>query len=238
MKLSSNDVRDRTFAIVRKGYDPAAVDTFLDEVGIALDEAYDALDSLPRINEATQEAASPLDESTGMRDDLLDEARDEIGRIQRTAATAAERLVRAAEDESQSVLIDARRDALALMQRSRAEADALVIEARLEQAELEERLAELRHVVQRTEHLLKGMASGALGDVAKASTMLATIERMGGGKLTEGALHVEVDDSEQMPPGAEDDFNVDVQPSATDEGEASELPASVDRLLEQLRDIS
>lgn len=124
-------------------------------------------------------------------------------------------------------MIDAKRDALALMERSRAEADALVTEARLEHSNLEEQLIELRNVVQRTENLLKGMASGALGDVAKASTMLNTIEVYSGSSK----LEVQVD-------GAVGDFNVDVEDIDDTEQSKEDLPESVDRLLEQLREIS
>ena len=103
----------------------------------------------------------------------------------------------------------------------------MVTEARIEANALEDRLVELRVVVQRTENLLKGMASGALGDVAKASTMLSTIEDLGS-----EALQIRYSDGKEL--------NVDLQTDeeAGDDTERdSSLPASVDALLEQLRDI-
>ena len=72
------------------------------------------------------------------------------------------------------------------------------------------------------------MASGALGDVAKASTMLSTIEDLGN-----EPLQIRYSDGKA--------FNVDLQAdedTADDPEQDSGLPASVDALLEQLRDIS
>jgi len=222
----SSDVRERRFSLVRKGYDPVDVDMFLDEIASALDDITTEHESAG--SGAAEEAVRLTSAAaTTARDQMLDTAKEEIGRIHRTAETAAERLVRNAEDEAQSVMIAAKRDALSLMERSRAEADALVTAARVERSQLEERLVELRNVVQRTENLLKGMASGALGDVGKASAMLSTIDVYQGSRL-----EVQVGDDV-------DDFNVDVKDTeGVGSTEADDLPGSVDRLLEQLRDIS
>jgi cell division initiation protein len=210
VNVSSSEIRGRSFEKVRKGYDQTEVDAFLSEVADAIDTG-------------TPDPV-PVDD-TGRRDRMLDEAKDEIGRVRLMAEASAGRTVRDATDEAQRAMIDARREALALMERSRAEADAVVTEARLEQATLEERIIELRQVVRRTEHLLKAMASGALGDVAKAGTMLATVDvEMG------EPLQVELDQG--------GDLGVETSTASDDEADSSSLPDSVDRLLDQLRDIS
>jgi len=216
--MSSSEIRGRSFETVRRGYDPVEVDAFLD--GVAQDIEAGAA---THIGGAKPGIERPI--RTDTRVELLNDAKDEIGRIRRMAEASAERTVRDATDESQRTMIDARRDALALMERSRAEADAVVTEARLEQASLEARIIELRQVVRRTEHLLKAMASGALGDVAKADTTLASV-----GVDPSATLRVELHDPA--------DLKLDAS-VASDErtGSRDELPDSVDRLLEQLRDI-
>lgn len=206
--ISSSDVREKRFDIVRKGYDPAAVEGFLMEIAQTID--------------AATPASGPA--TTAERESVMAEARDEIGRIRRMADSSAERTIRDATDEAQRTMIDARRDALALMERSRAEADAVVTEARLEEAALEERIIELRQVVGRTEHLLKAMASGALGDVAKADTTLAAVEVAAGQPM-------------RVDLGSDHEVHLEAGTPTNDSEDASTLPDSVDRLLDQLREI-
>jgi hypothetical protein len=171
------------------------------------------------------DATSPVSAGTDEAETLLAEARDEIGRVRRMADASAERTIRDATDEAQRTMIDARRDALALMERSRAEADAVVTEARLEEAALEDRIIELRQVVRRTERLLKAMASGALGDVAKADTSLAAVEVAAGQPM-------------RVDLGSDHSVRLDAATPAPEKGgDTDSLPDSVDRLLDQLRDI-
>ncbi len=216
LNVSTAEIRGRSFDKVRKGYDPVVVDAFLAEVADAIDASV-----------STPDSGESDTASDGPRDQLLADAKNEIGRIRRMAEASAERTIRDATDEAQRTMIDARRDALALMEHSRAEADAVVTEARLEQGALEERIIELRQVVRRTEHLLKAMASGALGDVAKAGSTLATVEFE-----TSDALRVELDQ------GGDLRVDASVPPSEDGADGDTSLPDSVDRLLDQLRDIS
>lgn len=216
MNMRSTDVRGRSFETVRRGYDPIEVDAFLATVA-------DGIDAADAPTGSSQTAANQ--NGAAARDQLMVEAKQDIGRIRQMAQASAERTIRDASDEAQRSMIDARRDALALMERSRAEADAVVTEGRLEQAALEERIIELRRVVRRTEHLMKAMASGAMGDVAKAGTVLAAIE------VEDQPVRVELDQSGNLRVDASLPAE-DVTPAA-----GTSLPDSVDRLLDQLRDI-
>ena len=88
-------------------------------------------------------------------------------------------------------------------------------EARREEAALQQRIELLRAVVGRTENLMKGLASGALGELAHAHLMLDDAPAEVDG------IEVIVDDGRQR-----DDPDM-----------ATPLPAAVDRLLTRLREI-
>ncbi len=147
-----------------------------------------------------------------------------------SAGLEVEAVRRAAQDEAEGVIAAAQRDAEAIMSTTKRSADQMVTRARDEVAALEMRIEQLKAVVRRTENLMKGMASGALGDLAHASAMLAEDEGEdeSDSAWAEPQLQVVVSDADATAAG-------DGNGSRTRE---EMLPEAVDRLLNQLREIT
>jgi DivIVA domain-containing protein len=122
-------VREATFREKLRGYHPADVDGFLDQVAFAFDELESRLrDAQERIGRAAGEAAVAVADDETVRRTLT--------LAQRTAELA---------------ITEAERQAAALVESARAEAEALVAEAEAEAAAVRERersklVAELTHL--------------------------------------------------------------------------------------------
>lgn len=133
MALSPQKIRQTTFKSVRKGYDPAEVETFVQEVAAALEAAQNeatamearARAAVARLQELSeQQEAEPtpkVDEAETISRTLL--------LAQRTADTTiaeaqaeADRLLAAARDEAASTLDAARAEATAIVEAAKAEA--------------------------------------------------------------------------------------------------------------------
>jgi cell division initiation protein len=122
-------VREATFREKLRGYHPADVDSFLDQVAFAFDELEARLrDAQERVGRAAGEAAVVVADDETVRRTLT--------LAQRTAELA---------------IVEAERQAAELVERARAEADAMVREAEAEAAAIRERersklVAELTHL--------------------------------------------------------------------------------------------
>lgn len=197
MEPTPSAIRRQTFEQVRRGWDPKAVGSFLEVVAAQVERHEREVDGLQRELDTAREAAYLAER-----------------RLRRTSREA-ERVRADAEDEARERVINARREALELMARTRHEADSMLDEAREDEVALRQRIELLRAVVGRTENLMKGLASGALGELAHAHLMLEDAPAEVAG------IEVIVDD------GRERD----------DAGIPTPLPAAVDRLLTRLREI-
>ena len=107
-------------------------------------------------------------------------------------------------------------------------ADQMVTRANDEVAALELRIEQLRGVVRRTENLMKGMASGALGDLAHATAMLAEDESDDDAAWDQPQFQVVVSDADASADNADNGSG----------GQREMLPEAVDRLLNQWREIT
>jgi cell division septum initiation protein DivIVA len=190
-------IRSQTFEQVRRGWDPKAVSSFLEVLAAQLERQQREIDGLQRELDAARETA------------YLAERR------LRSASRKTQRVRAEAEDEARERLVNARREALELMARTRHDADVMMNEAREEETALRHRIEVLRAVVSRTENLMKGLASGALGELAHAHLMLEDAPEEA------ASIEVIVDDG-RTPIGA---------------AAPTPLPAAVDRLLTRLREI-
>jgi cell division septum initiation protein DivIVA len=209
-------MRSQSFRAVLRGYDPQ-------QVHAALAAAAEALEIAQQDLQAALCTPAPTDQAIKLTMMSAVRAKDEM---LSTADLEVEAVRRAAQDEAEGLIAAAERDAAELMTTTKRQASHAVRRAEDEVASLELRIEQLRGVVHRTENLMKGMASGALGDLAHASAMLAEE----GAEADREELRLQVVVSG---PTLEEAAAV----NGSNRGDDI-LPEAVDRLLNQLREIT
>ncbi len=224
--LTPEQIRATQFEQSRRGYDRADVERFLERVAAVLEEHHNRYEqALARLDEArTVEAnlRSTLVAMSQAREEILDAAQTERAALLEQTDSETARARARAEDEAAEIVMDARRAALDVIAEARCDADYLLTTAHAAVQPLTARVNEMRAVVRRTENLMRGLASGALGELAQAHLMLDEAPASPGGDVTE--MQIVFSDAYD----ADDDDGPDV---------VSPLPAAVDRLLTHLREI-
>ena len=216
MELSPADIRSQSFRAVIRGYDPQQVNAVLAAAAAALEVALAEVAAAARTKAPTDEAIKlTMMSAVRAKEEMMSSAGHEVAELRR-----------AAHDEAEGLVAAAQREAEAIMGKTKRAADQMVPRAQDEVAALELRIEQLKAVVRRTENLMKGMASGTLGDLDHASAMLT--EDVDHAPWSESQLQVVVSDSDSV---------------AGPEGNSSQnreksLPEAVDRLLNQLREIT
>lgn len=230
MTLTPDDIRNAAFDHGRRGYDAASVDQYLATVADAYQALIERLDgtteALDRSRHAEQSLRATVLAMSQAREDILDAARSEAEQGRRRASREADRVVEWAEDHAAEIVMDARRQALDVIAAARRDADHLLQAAHDAAAPLTAKVEQLRAVVRRTENLMRGLASGALGELGQAHLMLDEAPETHE-PVTGDVAEMQIVFSSH---GAYDD---DVDDDAT----VSPLPAAVDRLLSHLREI-
>jgi DivIVA domain-containing protein len=216
VELSPADIKSQRFRAVIRGYDPQQVDAVLAAAAAALEGVLAELAAVARSKAPTDEAIKlTMMSAVRAKEEMMASAGHEVAQLRR-----------AAQDEAEGLIAAAERDADAIMGRTKRAADQMVTRAQDEVAALELRIEQLRAVVRRTENLMKGMASGALADLTHASAMLT--EDLDNSPWAEPELQVVVSDG---------DSTTGTEGNGSENREKS-LPEAVDRLLNQLREIT
>jgi hypothetical protein len=152
------------------------------------------------------------------REEIMETARAEAQRTRSHAQRMAAAAMARAEEDAAAIVMDGRRAALEMIAEARRDADHLLHAAHTAALPLTGKIEQLRAVVRRTENLMRGLASGALGELAQAHLMLDEAPLDAGQEMqivfTDGGA------------GGDDE--------ATSSGQ---LPEAVDRLLSHLREI-
>jgi cell division septum initiation protein DivIVA len=208
----------QSFELVRRGYEPEAVSDFLQQAA----KRFAVLET--RIVE--------LEASTGRLADI--QAKENALRTAVLAAgKAKDGVLAAANEQAGRIVADARRSAFKMLNETRAGADELLAETTAERDSLEREVAHLKSVVQQTVSLLKGMAAGALGDLAQADRLLESAAAV---PAPDDAIEVditgEVAETEKHPVT---DLVEQMTTMMDGTGDAAALPDAVDKLLAQLR---
>lgn len=133
--MSADHVRRREFVAIRRGYDPAQVRDFLEQVADQMDEMERLLrearmEADAAVRAAAQPKVDPYTQLAGRVADVLRAADDEAERARRDAQLEAERILAEARAEADRI----RTDAQARAEETRAAAEAALREAR-EQAD-------------------------------------------------------------------------------------------------------
>jgi cell division septum initiation protein DivIVA len=211
-----------SFGTTRRGLEPETVHRYLAEVAdtverlttelaltsAELEEARTAEASLHRTVVAMSEA----------REQIMEAARADAHRMTTQADRGATLAMVRAEEDATGIVMEARRAALDVIAEARRDADRLLQTANAAAAPLSRKIEQLRAVVRRTENLMRGLASGALGDLAQAHLMLD---------------EAPIDPAPEMQIVFTDAEDAD----GDDHGSVQPLPEAVDRLLSHLREI-
>jgi DivIVA domain-containing protein len=225
--LTPEQIRARQFEHSRRGYDRTEVDDFLEGVAATIEANHAAYERLAAQLESARSVEANLRATlvaiSRAREEILEAARAERATLLEEARRNAELTGGRAEDEAGEIVMHARRAALDVIAEARRDADYLLDVAHTTAEPLTARVNELRAIVRRTENLMRGLASGVLGDLAQAHLMLDEAPTGGASSYGE-APEMQIVFSEQY----EDDDACDV---------VSPLPAAVDRLLTHLREI-
>jgi len=222
--LTPGELRTATFEHTRRGYDPTSVDELVAAVADRLEAVEAELTDTMAVLEESRETEANLRATmlamSQAREQILDAARGEADQLAVQAEREATRTVERAEGEAAEIVMEARRQALDVIAGARRDADYVLETARTAAGPLTEKVAQLRAVIRRTENLMRGLASGTLGELAQAHLMLDEAPR---NELTEMQIVF-----------SEEDHHRDDAPELAD---TSVLPAAVDRLLTHLREI-
>ena len=139
--LDPEAVENTEFATVRRGYEPAAVRTRLQQVASEIRHLNDAVTTLSaRVNEL--EEIPSVDLESGRVAEVLGE---EAARLLQTAREAAQERLSRAEAECEQMIAAARGDGAVIIDEARAEGRAMVMEARKVRERMLADLARRRH---------------------------------------------------------------------------------------------
>jgi DivIVA domain-containing protein len=190
MELTPSDIARRSFALVRRGFDPQEVTPFLESIAAQLANQQQ---QLGRALEETETLQGRLDEArsteealrmtmvaaTQVKEEMVRKATTEAEEMVSSARAEADRIRRDANAEAEHALTAARRDALELLEESRRDARDVIVAAREENNDLVERLEMLRRAVREVETALQNAADAADEHLAGAGRRLADLERSG-----------------------------------------------------------
>src|SRR6266568_2220505 len=186
-RRTPQSVRKRRFAVVRRGFDPDQVQSFLDQVAGWIEQLESELHTAQEeLDAAARRADRPVDpyNQLGAR----------VAELMRTAETQAERIQREAEDEATRKLDDLQTEVDRIRNESRSGAERLLREAEQEAARLQ---AEATQTLERA----RAEANSVLASLTGQRDMLVTELRATRRRLSElvGTIDATVDATPAFP---------------------------------------
>ena len=154
MDLSPSAVRRKTFEMVRRGYDPQEVGSYLEALAERVAEQQRELDQVKSSlsgMEGELSDAKAAEEALQMTMIAATQAKDEM---LANARTEADRLLSAAQAEAKESVESARRQSLELLETSRREAEEMAGAAKAENEAMSAQVDVLRDVVARSRTML------------------------------------------------------------------------------------
>jgi len=250
VELEPAEIRQKRFEFVKRGYDPATVEKYLDQIAAEMErrdrELSEVSGTIERFEREIAESKGSeealrltLVAATQAKEEMLTSARTAADELVASATDRAKELLLGSEREAKSTVSAARKQAEELMIASQKETDAMARSALEANAVLLERLEALSSIVGDTEQLLRSVAEDAVPQLEQArGTLLEAIaeskespeevnerrEAAGGFALVDQAESAEeAEEAEEI----------------EEAGEADEdLVGKVDRLLEELREVN
>jgi cell division septum initiation protein DivIVA len=253
VELDAAQIREQRFEIVKRGFEPPAVETFLAEIAGEIErrdqELSEVTATIERLEGEIAEARGSeealrltLVAATQAKDEMLTAAKAEAEETVASATERAKELLLGSEREAKKTVAAAKERADELMAASQKETDAMALSVLEANAVLLQRLEALSSVVEDTEQMLRSIADDAVPQLEAArGTLLEAItetketpdvvaEHRKGAEDAEGG---DVEDADATDDVAEVD-----QASDGDEDGDGDLVGKVDRLLEELREVN
>jgi len=239
VELEPAEIRQKRFEFVKRGYDPATVEKYLDQIAAEMErrdrELSEVSGTIERFEREIAESKGSeealrltLVAATQAKEEMLTSARTAADELVASATDRAKELLLGSEREAKSTVSAARKQAEELMIASQKETDAMARSALEANAVLLERLEALSSIVGDTEQLLEQARGTLLEAIAESKESPEEVnerrEAAGGFALVDQAESAEeAEEAEEI----------------EEAGEADEdLVGKVDRLLEELREVN
>ena len=195
MPITPDEIENRVFPLVRRGYDPAEVDDFLRDVATTLAHAQGGLATPPAaVAEAPAPEAAPVAVTVPGPDDF-EQMGEEVAAILRQAHESVATLRHRAEADAALIRQDAQREAEELTRRADADRQAAAIELEAARADADWLLSDVRRQAdgaaaaattlarERTQEIIEAAQAEARGAV--------TVQRNVRGRLEDTRDHIE-----------------------------------------------
>lgn len=218
-EVTAKSLKNQSFELVRRGFDPAAVTEFL---ALAAKKFT-----------AQKRRITELEKVSG-RFDQMQAKEDALRTAVLAAGKARDGVLAAAEEQAGRIVGDARKSAFRMLNEARTSSDDLLRQTGAEKDDLALQVDQLRSVVRQTMSLLKGMAAGALGDLTQAERMLEAAHEM---PAVEDEIAVDIVDAEKEPAPSADELVDQMTKMMDGSSDATTLPDAVDKLLALLRSV-
>lgn len=196
MDLSPQQISAKHFDIVRRGFDPDAVSSFLGDVATRMSELSDQLleansrigrleEDLSSAQEAEEAVKMTFVAAAQAKQELIADAKRQADELVTNASAdlalqrrEAEQIRAEAQQAAEKMVADARREALQLISDGRRDAEQLARRIHSDHSEFTGTISVMRDAIAKIQDELVLMARGALEDLAAAQRRIVEQERV------------------------------------------------------------
>jgi DivIVA domain-containing protein len=193
MAITPDEIENRVFPLVRRGYDPAEVDDFLRDVASALAQAQGGLATPPAAAEEAPEAEPAA--ATVRGPDDFEQMGEEVAAILRQAHESVATLRHRAETDAALIRQDAQREADELTGRAHADRQAAAIELEAARADADWLLSDVRRQADEAAAATTALARERTREIIETARAEArgavTVQRNVRGRLEDTRDHIE-----------------------------------------------
>jgi len=245
VELEPAEIRQKRFEFVKRGYEPATVEKYLDQIASEMErrdrELAEVSTTVERFereiadSRGSEEALRlTLVAATQAKEEMLTSARAEADDLVASATERAKELLLGSEREAKSTVATARKQAEDLMAASQKETDAMARSALEANAVLLGRLEALSSVVGETEKLLRSIAEDAVPQLEQARGTL--LEAITESKVSPEEINERRRAAAALGAAEQAEGGKEAEPVEVEDDE--DLVGKVDRLLEELREVN
>lgn len=249
MQFNPQDIRRKTFQLMRRGFDPQEVGAYLEQLSAhvadlqqratqAETRASGMEKDLADAKSAEEAVRLTMMAATQAKEEILAAAQEEAATLEKSSSKEAAEIRRAAKEEADRVLNEARREALATLESSRNDAEEMLAAARVENDELVAESANLRNAIESAKAAMAALANGALHELTALGATLPAAPGDGQWPVMSIVPPLEGDGESSTHGALGNGAQPDLEMLENHGGEVVLLPDAVDRLLTQLRDIN
>jgi len=192
MTITPDEIENRVFPLVRRGYDPAEVDDFLKDVAATLAQAQGGLATPPAaVAEAPAAAPAPEPRAAVVQPDDYNRLGEEVAAILRQAHDSVALLRHRAEADAALIRQNAQREAGELTHRADADRQAAAIELEAARGESDRILADVQRRVDGTGEAAKARAREVIEAARAEARGAVMVQRNVRGRLEDTRDHID-----------------------------------------------